>query len=381
MALSRLLIVWTFLLLLMSIPALSDVDTLIPCSGSEECIDVGSDAYCNAATETCFQPEEEVQPAVTENQFLDLESNVDSLERQLQSLREASVSRGTVNALQASIATMQSQLNSINTAIQQLQGDAVGRQDLQQRLTPIATGLAGLQEDLNATQGEVSLLEKGLQREKLFTTLFSVIFFLLLASAISLAVYYYLTRGGAKRVVNKEVQEYITQHIQEGKKFPFIKESLLKAGWSGEDIMLAYKETLRRNYRNYLKQKSSGAAGAAESSEAGKTGAFAAFTAMDKSKIILISLFALLLILAVLFLLQGATGKAFWQFGGVADYEESVPRSTELQCFPPKLLAADGKSCCFDYNANKVCDTEEGFSPESLEAFAGEEAGQIIVEP
>ncbi len=374
MAISRLLGVWTLLLLLVSIPALSDVDTIIPCFTDLECDAVGANAYCNTGTTTCFQP------AVTENQFLDLESQVASLEEQQQSLRtQTSSSQQDISALQTSISSMRSQLSSLTAAIEQLQGEAVGRQDLQQRLTPIATGLAGLQEDLNATQGEVNLLEKGLQREKLFTTLFSVIFFLLLAAAVALAVYYYLSGSGTKRVVNKEVQEYITQHIREGKKFSFIRESLLKAGWSGEDITLAYKETLRRNYQNYLKQKASGLQekGVSGAYPTGKTSYFAAFTAMDKSKVILISLFALLLILAVLFLMQGATGKAFWQFGGVTDYEESVPRSTELQCFPPKLKTADGTRCCFDYNANQLCDTEEGFELEAQE----EEVGQLIVEP
>ncbi len=371
MAISKLLAVWSLLVLLISVPAFGDVDTLLPCFTDQECDAVGANAYCNTGTTTCFQPEA---------QFSDLDSKVSSLELQLQSLQtQASSSRQDISALQASLSTLQSQLGSLTTAVQQLQGEAVGRQDLQQRLTPIATGLAGLQEDLNVTQGEVQQLEEDVQREKIFTTLFSVIFFLLLAAAVALAVYYYLNGSGTKRVVNKEVQEYITQHIREGKKFSFIKESLLKAGWSGEDITLAYKETLRRNYQNYLKQKASGLQGKGVSGAPpiGKISYFAAFTALDKSKVILISLFALLLILAVLFLMQGATGKAFWQFGGVTDYEESVPRSTELQCFPPKLKTADGTRCCFDYNANQLCDTEEGFELEAQE----EEVGQLIVEP
>ena len=101
--------------------------------------------------------------------------------------------------------------------------------------------------------------------------------------------------------VDEKIISYITSYIKQGLKYPHIKEKLMKAGWSEQEIQWAYKETIKNNYKKYKQGSSKGV----KSSKPVQVGT-------DKKKMFTIAGVSILLIIGVLLILNGTTGKAIF---------------------------------------------------------------------
>src|SRR3989338_2082040 len=253
---------------LLSFYALADTDTGWPCTDDLACQqelgDNGDQYYCSPDTGTCFlldaappapAPTPIVQPVVSATDLTTLEQRVSAVETNIAALQQNlnsiisgnTVTQGDLTSIKNTRDTLQQELNALQQRVSALP------QQVDTKINTVSTGLAGLQQDLNETQTQVNSIEQDLVKRKKITRFFTYTFIVLLALAATLGVMYYLNRRS--RTIAPEIRNYITQQIQQGKKFPFIRENLRKAGWSSPDIAWAYKETMKHNYQQYALQK------------------------------------------------------------------------------------------------------------------------------
>lgn len=324
----------------------------------------------------------------TDTRLMAVEADVDTLQADNSQLDQ------DVSTAKQDIQSMRTQLSAVQVQTAQLANDVTSlsqsvtalRNELGPKVTNALAGQAVLMQGLNVTQQELSQVKEGLTAERFLT----YVFFILLIIAIALGIGYYITRMHPK--INPDVYQYITKNIKDGKKFPVIRESLRQAGWAEEEITIAYKETIKKNYQQYRQQSTSrtttpaagmvmGAAGAATRAKAqsassaggaqrGSTSATSA--ASNRNKIISIVVVSLLLLGGVFFLLSGTVGKAIYTqrlVGGVEGGRAGVVEYT-VDCTPPHILTPTKDSCCLDEKTrydngtlgdapNGICDTTE----------------------
>ncbi len=367
-------------LVVFSLFSLADTNTGWPCTNTASCQeDLGEDGetyYCNTTLGSCFLVQEAAplppppQRNVSNVSMVSspaVEARVSTLEATITTVRndvsllnaDVGTISSTVGVIRSDITSIQRQVAQVSNDIGALSGDiAALRTELAPRIDQAISGFAVLQENLNTTQVELTVVEQSLAKERAFTKFLTYLFFALLVLAITLGVIYYVTRKPME--VNQQVLEYITRHVKKGEKFPSIRERLRKAGWADEDIGWAYKETVKRNYQNYLQQKSAPVA-AERSTQTSATTAPKRTEApiqlgSDKSKIISISIVSILLIIGVIFLLSGTVGKAIFLTKAVNTTGEILYGIT---CTPPHILSPAGDTCCLDQNNNTRCDVDE----------------------
>ena len=275
--------------------ALADIDLQIPCTNTMECLTYCGwyqwECSCQTTTATCVritstslpgESEASAESAVEEN-FLGypeshktnftglaggvenvtissassavplvasaewdaLRSQVDTLDQRTQSLENS------LAQTQQDVTQVQKSLSRTQGDVQQLQVQQQGlEQELQGQLRTVATGLAGLQQDVDTTQQEVVTL--GQSVESAPTLLRIIGYVLLVVGGIAVAGgIFYLTLKAKRpqRQVSQDIIQYITRHIKAGKKFSHIRQQLLQAGWSPDEVHWAYKETAHQNYQ------------------------------------------------------------------------------------------------------------------------------------
>ncbi|MDP3990277.1 MAG: hypothetical protein Q8Q01_03665 [archaeon] len=252
----------------------------------------------------------------------DLQLRIDALERQISEFQ------GLGNQQEEQLREISQRMNTI---LQE-----VGSQE-----DAVATGLAGLQEDLGVTKTDLSTLEEQVSSRRRMA---NVLIFLAIIGVVGGVVVYYLRRKGFQlgNTVDKSVVDYITKHVREGKKFPHIQENLKKAGWSDSDIANAYKATMKHNYTRY-QQKS------------------ADQISPDKKKMAIIGIVGVLLVLGIFFILQASVGQAVYfqrLVGGNATGTAGEITYT-VECTAPQIPNPDGDACCTDANNNALCDNFE----------------------
>ncbi|MFH1829065.1 MAG: hypothetical protein ABH824_07440 [Nanoarchaeota archaeon] len=362
------------MIILVSMFSLADIDTGFGCFSDQDCYDYlnGADYFCNPVSFTCFKVEENLtaqsQPstnsfstnvtvkstsskdiedlktkiAVLEKNIVEIKDVVSAIDLdQLSVANDFYVLQEVVNGLQEDITAVQQQLNGVSNQF--------GSQ-----INSISTGLAGLQENLNSTQTELSKVEDTLSKRQALTR--SLIIFFIFVAVAATGVVYYIKRKG--KTISPEVVNYISDHIKQGKKFPQIKENLLKAGWAEKDIIWAYQETIKHNYRRFkkdsLKKK--------EFRGSEKVSSNLISISSDKTKVISIVVISILLVLGLLFLIRGiTTGKAI-SFGKLVGGEVNGTVGEVIytvECTPPHILTPAGDDCCLDGNSNNICDNIE----------------------
>ncbi len=351
---------------------MADIDTDWYCETDQMCLeDLGDDFYCNPETATCFQLEilagvpPPAQIAASPPPVGAIDQRVAVLEASLTTVRNdlaaINLDTGDIGTLRNDVSSLQRQVaqisNDVSALAQELQGDLSPQVDL------ALVGFAVLQENLNATQAELSQVEEGLAKERAFTKFLTYTFFILLAIAAMLGVAYYLLRSA--RNLEPEILDYITKYIRQGKKYPDIKKELLKAGWNDEEINWAYKETMRKNYQSYLQRKSQAQVSASpamvspkvEPAAKARVSPVATAVGRDKNKMISIAAVTLFLVIGIFFLLSGVVGKAFF----VERFVNTSSREIRdvVSCTPPQILTPDHDACCTDANNNTICDTAE----------------------
>lgn len=226
------------------------------------------------------------------------------------------------------LSTRISQFESVLQSLQQQVGIISNKQELtsletKQQLGTLSTGLAGLQKDVNATTTQIEAVKQNVLQQESATTGITYAIIIAIVLAVLAGVGYYFLRGQKTESskVQSEVLSYITSHIKKGRKFPEIKENLLRVGWSESDIQTAYKETMKHNYQQYQQQK-------------GMTGT----PHSDNVKIASIAIASVLILVGVFFLLRGATGQAI-HFTNERELDAAVKGNLEIalrnQVFPP----------------------------------------------
>ncbi|HLC88649.1 MAG TPA: hypothetical protein VJG49_01300 [Candidatus Nanoarchaeia archaeon] len=346
---------------------MADIDMGIPCLTNEECsvyclAEDSNDCYCDTSEQSCYQfvAEIPVEAIVDVNASAEADStsgDLASLEALMADLESrVALLQNNILTLESDSAAMASELSSLTntiTALQQ-QVDSVNANFNvnQEELGRFSTGLAGMQETLNATQSNLSMIFQQVASGKAMTTIILVIF-LLLAIAAAVGIGYYVTNGkfggagGPK--VDSRVLNYITSHIRRGKKYPHIKEQLLKAGWKEEHIEQAYKTTMKENYQRYLQRSGTKPLGSGKS------------IGYDQKKIFTIMVITAVLIIGIVLVVNGTVGKAIeWEklIGGEVGGRNGKV-SYQVECTPPHILAPDGDACCLDENNNLLCDSSE----------------------
>ncbi len=357
------------LLLVLSL-ALADVDLGLPCSTTDDCTFFlnGEPGYCD---ETCFasdSPEEEEEdnfnndnnpannqapPAInpedlrTQLELLNLTSPINKtelselrytleyLQGQSSSVEErlAAIESGYLTleqgygGIQEQLIQIQTAINDLNTQLQILNEEqSSSKQQINQKVQGVATGLAGLQTEVESTSSNLDNVQEELETEKSFTTFFTVIFVMLLAMAIFAGIYLYVNKNKEQSTpeINSEIVNYITKHIKTGKKFPHIKENLLKAGWSEHDINWAYKETLKQNYKTYLQGSAPASIQASNAQQTKEPRQDPQSIPADKRKAMMIGIVSVFVILGILLLLRGVTTGHAIYFQTPDQFEKAV---------------------------------------------------------
>lgn len=348
-----LLIVLSVVFLLVSTFGSSQVDSGFECITDLDCDLFLSDDYfpdeyyCDANAGKCFievvnppVPEEALvsapAPAIAVQEKPSLESQVTELQSYaagLQSSVDNLLTKFTdlkdrLDALESSERFRQQQVTETKQQVQNLAGEA----------SAVTENIEGLQEEVDTTQEELDALEKQITSRRRFIG--AIIFAVILAIVGTI---FYLFKG-RERKIHPEINDYITEHIQQGKKYLHIKQNLQQAGWQDEHIDQAYNAVVKKNYQKYAKQQS-------KTKNLGP----------DKTKMIAIIVVAVLLITGVFFLLSGVVGQAIFSeklVGGEAGgFAGEV--TYEVECTPPQIVTPSGDSCCTDANADGVCDITE----------------------
>ena len=355
-----LLIVLSVVLLLVSTFGLAQVDSGFECITDLDCDLFLSDDYfpdeyyCDANAGKCFievvsppVPEEAFvsapAPAITvqekpslESQVMELQSYVAGLQFSVDNLLTKFTDlKGRLDILESSESFRQQQVTETKQQITETRQQV---QNLAGEASAVTENIGGLQEEVDTTQEELAALEKQITSRRRFIG--AIIFVVILA--IVGTIFYLFKRR--ERKIYPEINDYITECIQQGKKYLHIKQNLQQAGWQDEHIDQAYNTAVKKNYQKYSQQQS----------KTKKPGP-------DKTKMIAIIVVAVLLITGVFFLLSGTVGQAIFSeklVGGEAGgFAGEV--TYEVKCTPPQIAAPSGDSCCTDANANGVCDITE----------------------
>ena len=375
------LIVVILLVGLLSGVAYADVNSGVVCARDADCNDLIEDQaeqyYCHLSFRTCFlkpvstapataaTPAQAAAPVLSGAATAAVPTAATDAKIQVIS-NDVAVLKSDATNIKQEISSIQVVINTIQNRLTQLERDNAvvkgSTGSASQQINTLGTGLAGLQVELNATQTDVASLEQDVAGQQQFSSVLKALFFILLAVAMALGVIYYLNQGKAVAVEPKVVN-YITKHIKEGKKFPFIKESLLKAGWGEQEILQAYKATTRQNYLQYIQQRLPGKPGMLSQGAAvqrpGRQPAIPSGRkpSSDKNKMVNIAIVTVLLLIGVFFLLSGTVGKAVFYQQQVSDQTREVTQA--VSCTPPQILTPDEDNCCDDLNANNICDHNE----------------------
>ena len=276
-----------------------------------------------------------------------IKTDISSVKNSIQTQTgSTTILKNDVNVVKNQVSNIQNQLTQINNQLSN------SLNQIQNSVSGVSTGLVNLQEEINSTQTGLTNLEEDLQSRRSKT----IILFFLIVLAVAGGTFYFIYRkkrpAGSKKT-QPDVISYITEHIKQGIKFPEIKNNLLQAGWSSEDIDAAYQKTMKHNYQKYLKKSKSSAKKPAVTTAAAKKKAF------DPKKGVAIAIISVLLMVGVLLILKEATGKAihlqYDDRGELAFSHDEI-----YNCTVPHILSDEG-TCCLDNRTftEELCESNQ----------------------
>lgn len=354
-----LIVITLFLLFLSSFSVLS-ADSGLQCLPSfDDCPSyLGPDSYCDPATYTCFIPD---SPITGSDATTDVNASVPEISN-ITTIPVADATAGEIQNLQGDFASLsadliitkndiidlKNQVSNIQQNLAQINTNLnINIQNVNSQLSTVSTGLAGLQTNLNSTQEQLSGIKNDLEKRQRNSAIITTILILVIIAGAGWAAYYFIIKPSPARKgkVNHQAMDYITGHIKQGIKFPQIKTDLLRSGWQEEDIMDAYKETMRRNYQEYKKNKFSSAPLTSPGTIQEASG--------GKNKMVGIVAVSVILLIGIILLLSSTTGQAIF-------FKQNFEHKAPFECTPPHIQTYGG--CCLDENSNGVCDTEEEYA-------------------
>lgn len=345
----------------------------------------GEGAYCDLDYDECIPPEGDLSgtPPVTPTLTIptaagDLQSQINALSVKINSLQSSDIN------LQLKIDQLQASLNSLSTKLED-----VKKKDI----TTFSTGLASLQKDLENITSEVNQTQLVAQSASAKINFWNFLWIFLIVIAIFITVFYFLQRSGKidlgnlktffrqKPAPSRHIHNFITQQIRVGKKFSQIREELLNASWSPEEIEWAYKETTRKNYQEFLRKKTPGFSSiiSTEKKVSSRPSSQPSFTS-DKNKVMIVSLITIVLIVAGVFFLAKASGKAIYFEQWIAGSKNATSGEItySVKCTPPHILNPERDGCCLDTNNNALCDQIE--KEQNLSSFEIVDEGKDCID-
>ncbi len=273
------------------------------------------------------------------NQLVQLQLTLQLLQEQSASVEDrlAAMESGTVTlsqgyqTLQTQLTQLQSSIDSLQSRVQKLESEQVTvKESFKQEVRGVSTGLATLQSKVESTNENLDSVQQELDTQSSKTTWLTVLFVVLLVAGVGIGIYIYMNAGAEESVeeVDEQILKYITKHIKAGKKFPQVKDALLKAGWAESDINWAYKETLKKNYQSYLAKGASGtvASGLVGGStvEESSTQATTGRSNRDKQKSMVIGIVGIVILIGLMFLVKSVgIGQAI-HFGSQEELSKGV---------------------------------------------------------
>ena len=330
------IVLYLVVLSLFLTPLLAETNLNTNCVNNAECafcVEYGYNCYCNPQTSTCFSQETAASTPSSTTSVTSPAASASSgtiLSTSSSTPFSIPVSTASLTGLQMEVRSVQQKVAALETEYQAVQQKLLDiestvtqvssslttvtteqnqvKEEMQTGIKSVSTGLAGLQQNIEQTQSEVQTLQAEVADQPTTTKIILVVFFVLIIIATFIGLIYFMEnrRGQVKPHLRQDIVQYITSHIKAGRKFPHIKENLLKAGWSPDDIAWAYRETVQKNYRGYVEKKTT-------SSSASRPGFFAKLVQnknYDYNKTFFIAGFSILLIIGIFFLLRGITGQA-----------------------------------------------------------------------
>jgi len=366
----RLYLLIVILVLSLMSASYGDLDTGIPCedTGGEppeyDCqilSDNGDNYYCEVESGYCFLEELEEDSAATNQanetsaevgQDAGADQNIQSLQESLDALQSGlAAANSNIGSLSKDIPGIKQELASIQASVNNIRSQ-ISSVETQQN--SISVGLAGLQQNIDSTKATLESVENSLEERKGLTRFITIIVLVLVVIGAAGGTAFYMTTGKPK--ISPDIVNYITGRIKSGSKYQQIKDELLRAGWSEEEIKWAYKETSKHNYGKFkgpaVKRQDVKISG----SKQGPSFAY------DHRKMIAITAVSLLLVLGSLLVLKGvSTGQAisFKRLIGGDVGGTSGKITYDVECTPPHILTPDGDACCLDEDQSGVCDTIE----------------------
>ena len=305
----------------------------VPSSGNISSIEVplSENVVSNISTISTPEPSPDVEVlkeriATLEQQQAGTEAASSGIEQRIQNVESA------LSALQNDMSQLQANLQNVLNQ----------QSNVKKEVSTVSTGLAGLQKTVDGTELDINKVEKKVDETASSTQFLKYGLFFLVLVVAGLAIGLYMTKARATAGESmdssppeasgirpsSDIITFITRNIKRGKKYPEIKQLLLRAGWDGEDIDAAYKETANRNYQQYL-QKSTGQSGTTASmTNNGKPPKHhTVYHRMDKQKVMYLTAFSVLIIVGLIFLLKGVTTGQAIHFQSPQELKEGVAES------------------------------------------------------
>ena len=200
---------------------------------------------------------------------------------------------------------LESRLDSIESKLSKLNNDisSLDNKDelkaLQTEIQEAMSNIAALRTNVETTQTDIESVQVGLESttdNTEFTRILSIIAIIItLTLGISLYIFHHTERDDE---LDPEIVNYITGHIKQGNNHDKIKEHLLKAGWTSNQIEEAYNKVKTHNYHKYLKSQG-------RHDEIPKQ-------AIDHKKPVIIGGVSFLLIMGIILFMGANTGQAVY---------------------------------------------------------------------
>ncbi len=370
---------------------------------AEQCVEVGRPeeyCYCNEEAESCFyesdrytadtegggddsDDDEEGDDEDQENQeeednqteginiyaedFAEFQSRLEDVEATQEEETQSTTRR--LVALETDSSRVQQQLTLIRSDLDKIKSSLDKGKKQSQTL---ATGQASLQKKVVGVGKDLDVIQEDLEAEKSFTSFMKWTLFLLVAIAVGLGVYYFLVRKkmhpGHK--FGSQITDYINKHIRKGRKYPYIKHALTRAGWIEADIKKAYDAVVRHNYQKYKQQTSKQQTSSPK--RVGVPRIKSTKPVHNKKKVAVISIIGIIMMVGMFFIVKGVTGQAI-EYKKLVDGAENntIGKVTyNVSCTPPHLINPLGDACCLDADNSSVCDDIEARLDEDIEQVA-----------
>ncbi len=160
--------------------------------------------------------------------------------------------------LEARLDTIESKLTTMDSKLSSIDNEAE-LQALQTKVEEALSNIAALRTNVETTQTDIESVQVGLETTADTTSLTRILSIIAIIITLSLGISLYIFHhNGREEELDPEIVNYITGHIKQGNNYDKIKEHLLKAGWTKDQIDEAYKKVKTHNYHKYLKDNGRG---------------------------------------------------------------------------------------------------------------------------